>query len=70
MNKEKESEARKHLRVVAEIADILDKEYPNDPDAMFFIIRTLRNIFLWENEDSHNEWVICRGIEQYEKNKK
>jgi len=70
MSKEEESDVRQHLRVVTEIADILDKEYPDDPDAMFFIIRTLRNIFLWENEDSHNEWVIRRGIEQYEKNKK
>ena len=65
----KETESRQHLRVVTEIADILDKEYPRDSDAMFFVIRTLRNIFLWESEDSHIEWAVSMGISKYEKRK-
>ena len=65
----KETESRQHLRVVTEIADILDREYPDDSDAMFFVVRTLRNIFLWESEDSHIEWAVNMGISKYEKSR-
>ena len=60
---ENESMNQKHLRVVNEIAQIFEREF-DDSDDIFFVVRTLRNIFLWEEEDSRTQHLFNRALEK------
>ncbi|QDP68112.1 MAG: hypothetical protein Unbinned5081contig1003_44 [Prokaryotic dsDNA virus sp.] len=64
MEKNEESMTQQHLRVVNQIAEILEKEF-DDSDDIYFVIRTLRNIFLWESEDSHTQHLFNRALERF-----
>ena len=61
-----ESMNQKHLRVVNKIAAIFEEEF-DDADDIFFVIRTLRNIFLWDQEDQKTEWIFERALDKFAK---
>lgn len=62
----KETTTQQHLRIVNEIASIFEREF-DDHDDIFFVIRTLRNIFLWDTEEDHVEWLFGRALDKYAK---
>jgi len=61
-----ESMNQKHLRVVNEIAAIFEREF-TDSDDIFFVVRTLRNIFLWESEEDRDIWMFGRALDKFSK---
>lgn len=61
-----ESMNQKHLRVVNQIAEIFEKEF-DDNDDIYFVVRTLRNIFLWDEEDSHIQHLFGNALDKYAK---
>ena len=62
--KMEESVSQKHLRVVCEIAAIFEREF-DDKDEIYFIMRTLRNIFLWDSEDEHTSHLFNLALEKF-----
>lgn len=60
----KETDIQKHLRVVNQIAEIFDQEF-DDADDIFFIIRTLRNIFIWDSEDSRTQHLFHNALNKF-----
>lgn len=69
MSEIKESMNQKHLRVVNEIAKIFEREF-NDSDDIFFVIRTLRNIFLWDEESSQRQHDFNVALEKFARTNK
>lgn len=66
MEKSRETRNQKHLRIVSKISAIFEEEF-DDSDEIYFIIRTLRNIFLWEEEESHSIWMFGQALERFAK---
>jgi hypothetical protein len=55
---------QKHLRVVNQIAEIFEKEF-DDTDDIYFVVRTLRNIFLFDEEDSHTQHLFQQALSKF-----
>lgn len=56
-------DSEEHLKIVGDIAAILNKI--EDQDDVYFVIRTLKNIFLWDEEDSHTQWLFEKALDSF-----
>lgn len=65
MEEEKQEDmVAKHLRVVNEVAEILNREF-KDHDDIYFLIRTLRNIFLWDEEENKIQHYFSNSLNRF-----
>jgi len=56
-------DTKQHLDVVTRISTILEEI--EDSDEIYFIMRTLSNIYLIESEESRTQWLFKNALERF-----